>query len=394
MVTIAFDFDHPARSLAHIAFSAVDGLRGVRLFFERPESALLTTLSTVVNVSELRPTVDSVFPLERIADAHARLEAAGVRGKIVVQVDIRRLNRGRRRGPRSATSRSGWSARGDDSHVDALGRIHAVLVGEQVDHALVRPAPSRPANRRKDALSATLITQVAIGILDDEGEEALTFRALAARLQSGAGAIYHHVANKEELVVAAAAALVSRVVDPPEGPALPDLRGFMLAVYDLIDEHVWLGGQLFWASWQHAVLSFFEQIGQRLEPLELSERSRFDVAPALVNYLLGAAGQHAAAARMSPGLDRARFLRAIAESWAGGLTDDEHPFIRLASARLADHDDRQQFAAGIDLILEGAMVQDCPGPRRPHAVAASEGGRPAAEHAEVGGVLSRCVRSR
>ena len=40
-------------------------------------------------------------------------------------------------------------------------------------------------------------------ILDDEGEAALTFRALSARLATGSGAIYWHVANKSELLAAA-----------------------------------------------------------------------------------------------------------------------------------------------------------------------------------------------
>ena len=44
--------------------------------------------------------------------------------------------------------------------------------------------------RRTDALSKARIVEAAIKILDDEGEGALTFRALAARLATGSGAIY------------------------------------------------------------------------------------------------------------------------------------------------------------------------------------------------------------
>jgi len=40
-------------------------------------------------------------------------------------------------------------------------------------------------------------------MLDVAGESGLTFRALAAELRTGAGAIYWHVANKSELLVAA-----------------------------------------------------------------------------------------------------------------------------------------------------------------------------------------------
>ena len=57
--------------------------------------------------------------------------------------------------------------------------------------------------RRTDALSKERIIETAIEILDTEGESALTFRALAARLATGSGAIYWHVANKDELLAAA-----------------------------------------------------------------------------------------------------------------------------------------------------------------------------------------------
>ena len=37
----------------------------------------------------------------------------------------------------------------------------------------------------------------------------------------------------------------------------------------------------------------------------------------------------------------------------GGLDPDDYPFTRAVAAQLRDHDDREQFLAGIDLILAG-----------------------------------------
>ena len=65
------------------------------------------------------------------------------------------------------------------------------------------------AERRTDALSKERIVAAAIEILDTEGEAALTFRALAARLATGSGAIYWHVANKDELLAAATDGVIS-----------------------------------------------------------------------------------------------------------------------------------------------------------------------------------------
>jgi AcrR family transcriptional regulator len=48
-------------------------------------------------------------------------------------------------------------------------------------------ATAKRAQRRPDALSKERIVEAAIEILDAEGESALTFRALTARLATAAG---------------------------------------------------------------------------------------------------------------------------------------------------------------------------------------------------------------
>lgn len=84
LVTIAFDLAHPFRSLAYIAASVVHGSKRVRLFFGRPDTVTLTELAGLAEEGALRPVVDEVYPLERIADAHAHLDRGGVSGKLVI----------------------------------------------------------------------------------------------------------------------------------------------------------------------------------------------------------------------------------------------------------------------------------------------------------------------
>lgn len=72
-----------------------------------------------------------------------------------------------------------------------------------------------------------------------------------------------------------------------------------------------------------------------------------------MNYVLGVAGQNAANARLArPETDRAAFLGTTAKVWAG-LDPADHPFTRRVATHLPDHDDREQFLAGIDLMLAG-----------------------------------------
>ncbi len=209
--------------------------------------------------------------------------------------------------------------------------------------------------RRTDALSKERIVEAAIEILDADGESALTFRALTARLATGSGTIYWHVANKNELLTATTNDVIARVMTDVVSGAEPReaIRAIALGMFDAIDAHPWAGAHLSREPWQSAMVQIFEGIGGQLQALGVPERARFDSASALVNYILGVAGQNAANARLLPReTDRTAFLGAVAALWAQ-LDPAEYPFVRQMATRLRDHDDREQFLAGIDLILAG-----------------------------------------
>ena len=212
--------------------------------------------------------------------------------------------------------------------------------------------------RRADALSKAKIVEAAIAILDADGEAALTFRALAARLSTGAGAIYWHVADKNDLLAAAADDIVAQVMAkvPAEAEPRAAIRAMALDVFDAVDAHPWVGAQFFRDPSRPAALRILEGVGRRLHALGVPEAAQFDTATALVSYILGVAGQNAANARQareSGRTDRSAFLGEIADRWAA-LDPQQHPFVRRIAAQLRDHDDRAQFLAGVDLILAGA----------------------------------------
>ena len=58
----------------------------VHYVFVRPDGDELAELAELVEGGQLRPHVEEVFPLERAADAHERLEGGHVRGKLVLSV--------------------------------------------------------------------------------------------------------------------------------------------------------------------------------------------------------------------------------------------------------------------------------------------------------------------
>jgi AcrR family transcriptional regulator len=222
------------------------------------------------------------------------------------------------------------------------------------------------AERRADALSKERIVQAAIEILDADGESALTFRALAARLATGSGAIYWHVASKEDLLAAATDNVIARGMTGVAGGAEPRaaIRGIALGVFDAINAHPWVGTQLSREPWQSAIVPIFESIGQQLQALGVPPRAQFDAASALVNYILGLAGQYAAAARLlAPETDRPAFLATVVARWVQ-RDPAKYPFVHQVATQLRDHDDREQFLAGIDLILAGITTLHAARPAR------------------------------
>jgi len=214
---------------------------------------------------------------------------------------------------------------------------------------------TRGSERREDALSRERIVDAAIELLDHEGEDGLTFRALATRLATGSGAIYWHIANKSELLVAASDAVVARALGEVVAFATPHeaIRWIAVGVFEMIDAHPWVGAQLSRAPWETAMLQIFERIGRQVQALGIPGGAQFTSASALVSYIIGVSVQNAANGRLlEPSVDRAEFLETVSARWKE-LDADEYPFIRHVAAQLREHDDRAELLAGIDLILAG-----------------------------------------
>nr|WP_242704890.1 hypothetical protein [Burkholderia gladioli] len=97
-----------------------------------------------------------------------------------------------------------------------------------------------------------------------------------------------------------------------------------------------------------------ERIGQQVRALEVPERAPWSTVQALLSYILGVSAQNAANARIAQELDveRASFLDEIAVAWSE-LDPETFPFTRSLANQIRTHDDREDFLAGIDLILAG-----------------------------------------
>lgn len=231
---------------------------------------------------------------------------------------------------------------------------------------------TRRSPRRTEALSRESIVEAAVELLDAAGEGGLTFRALTERLATGPGAIYWHVANKDELLAAATDAVVTAAL-----PALPagssdspqaEIRAVALGLFEAIDAHPWLGTQLALqlsrSPWGSVTPRILESIGRRVRALGVPEAGWFAASSVLMHYILGAAGQNAANAAsardLEPGMTRAAFLDSVSAAWEE-LDPDDYAFTRAVARQVREHDDREQFLAGVDLVLAGITALHPPG---------------------------------
>lgn len=219
---------------------------------------------------------------------------------------------------------------------------------------MVRKSARSP--RREESLSRDRIVDAAITLLDASGEDGLTFRALSERLATGAGAIYWHVANKGELLTAACDAIIACTLNAVAARGAPEatLRDVALGLFDAIDAHPWVGSALMRIPGQLPMVRIIERIGQQVCALGVREDEQWSVVGTLLNYILGVGGQNAANGQLARArdIDRSAFLDSVAVAWSE-LDPALYPFTRSLAGQLRVHDDRQDFLAGLDLILSG-----------------------------------------
>ena len=108
----------------------------------------------------------------------------------------------------------------------------------------VRAAPAGRGRRRASHSMEAILTE-AVALLDEAGEQALTFRALAARLGGGVASIYWYVSSRDELLDRAADYVVDGVLAkiraiPTTDDAINDLRDIAVMLFDGVVDRPWL----------------------------------------------------------------------------------------------------------------------------------------------------------
>jgi len=208
---------------------------------------------------------------------------------------------------------------------------------------------------RTDSLSRAQVVSAAVALLDEHGEEGLTFRALALALKTGHGAIQRLIVNRGQLLAAAASAVLdgSLTVRGGEADPVQDVICVSTGLYDAADAHPWLAGQLVATPWQPATVDLWERLGSALERMHVPDEALFTAVSTLAAYTIGVANQNATnTSTAAQHLSRGDAVDAIADRWLA-YDEQSHPIVHRVVAQLRQHDDREEFLRGLDIVLAG-----------------------------------------
>lgn len=228
-----------------------------------------------------------------------------------------------------------------------------------------RPPARTPGGRRRASHSLDSVLGAAVALLDEAGESALTFRALAARLGGGVGSVYWYVSSRDELLDLATDHVVGEILAQVEGRTgsddpIDDLRDMAVLVFDAIAARPWLGAYFMRNSLlQPNTLRLYDLLGQQTLTLDLTPRQRFHAVSAVVGFTVGTAadlGQEPPQEVMDGLVGRDEYLAHFAETWRA-LDAEEYPYVSQIADEFAGHDDAEQFRAGLDLLLAGLRQQ-------------------------------------
>ena len=211
----------------------------------------------------------------------------------------------------------------------------------------------------------------AVALLDEAGEPALTFRALAARLGGGVASIYWYVASKDELLDRASDHVLGDVLASVEriglgrsgrsvGDPVENLRAIAVTLFDAIVQRPWLSAYFMRdTTLQPNALRLYELMGQQVLRLPLTARQAFHAVSAVVGFVVGTAadlGQEPPEEVRSGEVGREEYLSRYADQWRA-LDPQEFPFVHRIVDEFEGHDDTEQFRAGLDLLLAGLRLQ-------------------------------------
>jgi AcrR family transcriptional regulator len=196
------------------------------------------------------------------------------------------------------------------------------------------------------------VVAAAVELADEDGIEALSMRKLAQALGVEAMSLYHHVANKDELLDAMVDVVFTEVDLPAaDGPWMVEVRGRCTSLREVLLRHPWAVGRL--DSRRNpgmATLVHHDAVIGCLRAGGFTVRKAALAFATLDAYVFGFVVQQLGLP-MEPGEDTAELA---AEILASAPTDALPHLAEMAAEYVAlpGYEFANEFEPGLDLILE------------------------------------------
>ncbi|MFJ7626711.1 TetR/AcrR family transcriptional regulator [Streptomyces sp. NPDC097595] len=213
-----------------------------------------------------------------------------------------------------------------------------------------RRTPGRPPRISREAIIGT-----ARRIVEEEGVNRLTMRRLATEVGSTPMALYHHVRDKEELLVLLLDDYAVRALHRPELPADPRERVVVAAaaIHEALAACPWIVEVLTADDlMSKSALWFVEQIVGGLVEGGLSLDEAVHGYRAIWYYTAGEIVVRRTAARRRAEDDRATYREEV----FSGLDPDELPRLARAADRWAPLTAEDTYGEGLKALVEGLLA--------------------------------------
>ena len=200
-------------------------------------------------------------------------------------------------------------------------------------------------------LTRDRVLQAGIALADEEGIEALSMRRLAQQLGVEAMSLYHHVANKGDLLDAMLDAVFGEMeLPPPEGEWRVAMRASAVSAHTVLLRHAWACRLLMSPTGvSRARLRWMDAILGRLRTAGFSAEMTHHAYHALDSHIVGFT------LWVLPYLALARERPDFAQEFMSRQPLDDMPhLVEHIGVHLADRpNDSSEFDFGLELILDG-----------------------------------------
>jgi len=215
------------------------------------------------------------------------------------------------------------------------------------------PAPTRkrPSKKTRKKLTREQIVQAAIAFADKKGIEELSMRRLAVELNCGAMSLYHHVADKDELIGLMIDAIAEEIELPsPAQDWAADMRAYIISAYKMMLNHRWAP-----KHWSQGIgpakHDYHENILRMLRQSGFSEELACRGYHALTMHVVGFSMQ---VLELQPIIGSKQKMHTMGKQLLGEMSSERYPYmVEHIEFHLSGKDQRNDFKYLLDLILDG-----------------------------------------